>query len=582
MQLLKRAFQLWLSLSAISPVLAQQPYSAGQDNSTQTALTPEVRKFIEDTRINSTAAGISVAVIHSDGRVELEGFGKSSEEGNNMTADTLVVIGSTSKAFASASIGILMDDFAHGRNVTPLPNGLEILDWHTKLKDILPDDWKLMDEWASEKASIRDILSHVSGLSRHDLQFQQNDSTQDITRRLQYLRPSWELREQYHYNNQMYMVATYIVSLYSNLSYPDFVKERIFKPLGMSTSTFRQAEASQSGLLAQFFDANGRRIPFPYPEYAEDMIAGPGGVISSARDLAKWVAMLLNEGVDPITNKTILPKSVFEEVTSGWSLISSMGLALGQPLSAYGHGWIRYSLYDHEIVEHDGGLPGAETRVGFLPDDGVGVVILFNTSDKTDQTASIFLRILEQLLKIPGPAPGTDAASVFPELVKVQGRATGGADEELPIEAYAGVYYNPGYYNITLCPATVPSKAENTICKDTLEAFSYFEDVSASNDTLYVALSSLWTQQSRLHRVDGNRFQLRLTYLFPHGYGNDTSPFELTYYNGFNSNVTFVVEDNNLVTGFALDSFDVEGVVQRKKGNGSIEEKADVWFDKIL
>jgi hypothetical protein len=63
-------------------------------------------------------------------------------------------------------MGILMDDFAHGRNTTALPADLQHFDWHTKVADVLPDDWKLMDEWATQKATIRDILSHQSGLPR--------------------------------------------------------------------------------------------------------------------------------------------------------------------------------------------------------------------------------------------------------------------------------------------------------------------------------------------------------------------------------------------------------------------------------
>lgn len=65
-------------------------------------------------------------------------------------------------------MGILIDDFAHRRNVTPLPSELQVFDWHTKVKDLLPNDWRLMDDWANEKASIRDILSHASGIPRYD------------------------------------------------------------------------------------------------------------------------------------------------------------------------------------------------------------------------------------------------------------------------------------------------------------------------------------------------------------------------------------------------------------------------------
>ncbi len=60
-----------------------------------------------------------------------------------------------------------MDDFKNKRNVTSLPAGLEVFDWHTRLKDLLPQDWGMMDMWTHEKATVRDILTHVSGLPRY-------------------------------------------------------------------------------------------------------------------------------------------------------------------------------------------------------------------------------------------------------------------------------------------------------------------------------------------------------------------------------------------------------------------------------
>jgi hypothetical protein len=71
-----------------------------------------------------------------------------------------------SKAFTATALGLVMDDFAHGRNVTPLPEGLASFTWDTKPKDLLPNDWKLMDEDASQHARVRDILAHVSGLQK--------------------------------------------------------------------------------------------------------------------------------------------------------------------------------------------------------------------------------------------------------------------------------------------------------------------------------------------------------------------------------------------------------------------------------
>ena len=63
-------------------------------------------------------------------------------------------------------MGILINDYATGRNTTPLPDGIQTFDWEPKIKDLLPEEWKLSDHWAEEKANLKDIFSHVSGLPR--------------------------------------------------------------------------------------------------------------------------------------------------------------------------------------------------------------------------------------------------------------------------------------------------------------------------------------------------------------------------------------------------------------------------------
>jgi CubicO group peptidase (beta-lactamase class C family) len=78
----------------------------------------------------------------------------------------VVGLGSMSKAFTAAAIGLVMDDFAHGRNVTPLPAGMTEFTWNSKVLDLLPGEWGLQDGFASQKASVKDIMSHVSGLPR--------------------------------------------------------------------------------------------------------------------------------------------------------------------------------------------------------------------------------------------------------------------------------------------------------------------------------------------------------------------------------------------------------------------------------
>lgn len=121
---------------------------------------------------------------------------------------------------------ILIEDYTQGKKVTPLPNGLGSFTWKTKVQDLFSGDnseWKLKDDWASQKVNIRDILAHVSGLpwwvwiglidhshvlmiqidTSHDLSYGLLDAPIDLVRKLRYLRPQFELRKQWMYNNQV-------------------------------------------------------------------------------------------------------------------------------------------------------------------------------------------------------------------------------------------------------------------------------------------------------------------------------------------------------------------------------------------
>lgn len=160
-------------------------------------LSPAFHAFVDELRKNASIPGISVGVVrlrkdYTKPQVELASWGRRTEDGdaNDLTTDvssiarrtsspeivqqlilwtpqTLFGIASCSKAFLATSVGLLIDDFAHGRNVTPLPAGTTRLDWDTKIAAILPDEWQLDDEWATRAANIRDVLGHVSGLPRY-------------------------------------------------------------------------------------------------------------------------------------------------------------------------------------------------------------------------------------------------------------------------------------------------------------------------------------------------------------------------------------------------------------------------------
>ncbi|THH01375.1 hypothetical protein EW026_g1301 [Hermanssonia centrifuga] len=156
-------------------------------NTGNQAITPELSFYLQGLLDVSDVPGLSVGVVRLSGKGEVEteygSWGNMTEDGDKVTHETLFNIGSCSKAFLSAAVGILIDDFAQGKNVTALPPKLH--------------------EWATEKANVKDILSHVSGLPRHDVSYAPGDTISDMIHKMQHLKPVCELRERWYYNNQV-------------------------------------------------------------------------------------------------------------------------------------------------------------------------------------------------------------------------------------------------------------------------------------------------------------------------------------------------------------------------------------------
>lgn len=117
----------------------------------------------------------------------------------------------------------------------------------------------------------------------------------------------------------------------------------------MTATTFYESEASRKGKLTQTWTKRGRRIPFWFPDEVAELKAGPGGIISSAEDMVHWVETLLNSGVYPATNVTVIPKEAFEEITGTHFIVSSSPKSADVSISGYGMGWERWSYHGYDV-----------------------------------------------------------------------------------------------------------------------------------------------------------------------------------------------------------------------------------------
>lgn len=297
----------------------------------------------------------------------------------------------------------------------------------------------------------------------------------------------------------------------------------------------------------------------------------------------KWIQVLLNHGVDPVTNRTILPRATYDMVTASHSIVSPAPSQSWFSPETYGLGWFVKSYQGHNVVTHLGAIPGFSVEMFFLPESGLGVVVLANSAAKHQQELAICYRIIEDYLGLERKESERLLAEPKDNMVQREGHKTGNTPSpmSLPLNKYAGTYYDPGYGNVTLC---APSLAPPESCMPVLKAWSFFENTTdVTRPVLYAAWPSVWVSHARLLHEDGDRFHLSATYLFPGGYGRDKSPFHSDVTPETVALAEFLVEvgeEGMEVKGLALNGLVGEKTEQQRIG-GTMEETAEIWLRKI-
>ncbi|KAJ7292859.1 beta-lactamase/transpeptidase-like protein [Mycena rebaudengoi] len=566
-------------LTALSVFLA-----AARASETQTPLdtglhggkiiTDEFSSYIRNAMQAYNVSGLSLGVLRPDGQVEYGSWGNRTEEGDPVTPATVFNLGSCSKAFLPASLGILMEDFAAGKNKTALPP-----------TDLLPEEWMVEDPWTNKKANLKDLLSHVTGLSGYILlpTVPNRYTALDIVLRMRHLRTAYELREHFEYNNMMYMAGTHVVTRYSGPSYRDFVEQRIMQPLGMYSSTLYPDRAFNSGNLTQAWTPSGRRIPFFLPEqlcrydcgcWRRHVHCGGYGTFLFAQGppftyvaQLKWVKLHLNGGIDATTGVSVIPSATFDLATSAQSIAFPKGDATNS-LVAYGMGWGRNSYRGHEVVKHNGGAPGVATCVVFYPHDNFGLVILENTG--TGFRNIVEQAVTDRILGLP-----TEPSAFTREPSPSAAPRSSSPPPPLDLSEYAGTYTSPGYGNITICAR----ESTSSVCSTVVNKFETVDRATGRRSEpseLYSAWPRFWSTELRFVHLSENVFSVTSTTLYVNGYGKDKTPFENLFGTGPS---TFAVEEGKVV-GFG--TFTALRQSWRSKKGGSLRDTADVWFEKVI
>ncbi|MCB0490409.1 MAG: serine hydrolase [Cyclobacteriaceae bacterium] len=385
--------------------------------------------------------GAGVGVVVKDKLVWSKGFGYRDVENKlPVTAQTQFQIASNTKLFTSTGIGLLVE------------KGL--LNWDKPIRDYCPQVQFYNDD-LNKNVTIRDMLSHRTGLSRHDFIWLGADFTrQEIFERIKYLEPSLPLRQGYLYNNLMYITAGRVIELLTQQTWEDYTRENFFAPLKMTQSTFFTEDMQKSGnYMKSYYEKLEGATLAPYPMYTKNTALGPAGsIISSINDMSHWLIAHMNGG--EYENSSVIPSSIIRETMTPATIDSYVpGTNYESLNSIYGMGRRTMSYKGHYRTEHGGAIGGIYSLVSFMPADSLGVIVFTNgehASVLPVVIGNIFYDKLLELEQTPWSDRTYDGYAKRRETSR-QNRKKSDADRiantkpSHPIAQYAGAYESPAY-----------------------------------------------------------------------------------------------------------------------------------------
>ena len=413
----------------------------------QTIDTASVDKIVEDALKAWQVPGASLAIVQGDKVVHLKGYGvKEQGTTNPVTPDTLFAIGSTSKAFTTTAMAMLVDD---GK-----------MNWDDPVRKHV-EFFRLSDPLASEQVTLRDIITHRTGLARHDLLWYRSPwGREEIIRRIGSVQLTRPFRSTWQYQNIMFVTAGYAVGAASKSSWEEFVQKRIFDPLGMAGANFSAtvAEKSPDHASPHVKGSDGKVTLIPWFNLDN---AGPAGSINAgARDMSKWVRFQLGNGT--FEGKRLVSASNMAEMHKPQMIVPVDDAAYPYTnMMSYGMAWFIHDYHGQLMIAHTGGIDGFRARVVLLPKQKIGIVILTNSSVGTS-SASMHVAASNSIVDLLLGLPKTDWNSRYgAQVTAMEAQATSfeqrrearrqkDTHPSHELASYAGTYEDAAYGQVNV------------------------------------------------------------------------------------------------------------------------------------
>ena len=354
--------RLCLTILVLSPLTLNKSANA-------TSLSKALDKSIKQSLVTFHTPGMAVAVVHKGKVIYAKGHGIADIASNTkVNADTYFRLASTSKAFTAAGLAILVEQ---GK-----------LAWDDPVIDHLPQ-FRLQDPWATREFTVRELLTHNSGLSggAGDIMIWPEPSgfsREEVIVNLRHLTPRYGFRNGYGYSNVMYITAGELSAKVAEQSFEACIDRNLFSALNMPCFAGDMPKNLLSKAATPYSYDDERGI-FPVPRNAISgealMSAAAGGMVCNLNGMTQWLQALLDPSQLPFSQDTR------DEL---WQANTILGVSEldeewdGMLFKSYGLGWRIANMHAHRVISHTGTLSGYQAYVALVPDLDLGVVILNN------------------------------------------------------------------------------------------------------------------------------------------------------------------------------------------------------------
>ena len=427
---------IFAGVNASAQSTAQSSTAPSADAKQAAAKLQGLDEFINSRMKEWKVPGLSIAIVKDGQVIYSKGYGlRNAKENLPVTPQTLFAIGSITKSFTALAFNMLADD---GK-----------VDLDKPVHDYLPE-FKLFDPFASERARPRDLLTHRTGLPRHDLIWYSSDfSREDLVRRFGLVEPSKDFRSAWQYNNLAIATVGYLEGKVSGLGWEGLVKQRILDPLAMSHTNFSDNDSIKTSDFALPYEVK-KDVITEVPFHIIDQIGPAGSINSSVDDMSRYLIFQLGKG--KVGDKQLVSEARLLDMHAPQTIISSPEKykELGAP--SYGQCWVVTAYRGHKLVWHNGGIDGFNAQLAMLPNDNLGLVVLTNIGG-SPLPDLIQYNVFDQLLGLDTVdwtkrmRDARDERKKTEEEEKKKGdpNRKQGTHPSHDLPAYVGVYENPAY-----------------------------------------------------------------------------------------------------------------------------------------